>query len=115
MVITDFLMMVAIQVEIELVLLSPLTHTHIYFYIYTYTGKKMDLMINGRTVDNYAYSCQRSNYYGSRRERELKLFSHRFHFSHPSTLTLTDTHKDGYIIMYARKDTLYLSFTEGEF
>ena len=30
-------------------------------------------------------------------------------------MTLTVTHKDGYIVMYARKGTLYLSFTEGEF
>ena len=49
MVITDFLMMVAIQVEIELVLLSPLTHTHththiyIFIYIHTVKKKKMDL------------------------------------------------------------------------
>ena len=28
---------------------------------------------------------------------------------------MTVTHKDGYVIMYARKGTLYLSFTEGEF
>ena len=75
----------------------------------------MDLTIDRRTVDNYTYSRRCSNYYGSRREREPKLFSHRFHFSHPSTLTLTVTHKDGYIVMYARKGTLYLSFTEGEF
>ena len=71
--------------------------------------------MDGRTVDSYAYSHRRSNYYGSRREREPKLFSHRFHFSHPSTLTLTVTHKDGFVVMYARKGTLYLSITEGEF
>ena len=71
--------------------------------------------MDGRTVDSYSYSHCCSNYYGSRREREPKLFSHRFHFSHLSTLTLTVTHKDGFVIMYARKGTLYLSITEGEF
>ena len=108
MVIIDFPIMVAIQVEIELVLLSPLTHTHTYIHT---DGGKMALIMDGRTVDNYAYSHRRSNYYGSRREREPKLFSHSFQFSHSSTLTLTVTHKDGYIIMYARKGTLYLSIT----
>ena len=71
--------------------------------------------MDGRTVDNYAYSHRCSNYYDSRREREPKLFSHRFHFSHPSTLTLTVTHKGGYVVMYVRKGSLYLSFTEGKF
>ena len=89
-------------VEIELVMFSLLGRV---------SNQKMD----GRTVDSYAYSQRRSNYYGSRREREPKLFSHRFHFSHPSTLTLTVTHKDGFVVMYARKGTLYLSITEGEF
>ena len=97
--------MVAIRVEIKLVLLSPLTHKG-----------KMALITDGRTVDNYTYSCRRCYYYcGSRRKRELKLFSHRFHFSHLSTLTLTVTHKDGYVVMYVRKGTLYLSITECEF
>ena len=75
----------------------------------------MALIMDGRTVDNYAYSHRRLDYYGSRREREPKLFSHRFHFSHPSILTLPVTHKDGCIIMYARKGTLYLSITECNF
>ena len=76
----------------------------------------MALITDGRTVDNYTYChWQCSDYYGSRREREPKLFSHRFHFSHPSTLTLTVSHKDGYVIMYVRKGTLYLSITECKF
>ena len=104
MVIIGFPMMVAIQVEIKLVLLSPLTHKG-----------KIALIMDGRTVDNYVYSRWHSDYYGSRRKRELKLFSHRFHFSHLSTLTLTVTHKDGCIVMYARKGSLYLSITECEF
>ena len=37
--------MVAIRVEIKLVLLSPLAHKG-----------KMALIMDGRTVDNYAYS-----------------------------------------------------------
>ena len=85
-----------------------------YSFHHSHTGKTA-LIIEGRTVDNYTYCCRRSNYYGSRRKKEPKLFSHRFHFSHPSTLTLTVTHKDGYVVMYARKGSLYLSITECEF
>ena len=65
---------------------------------------------HGRTVDDYTYYSHRvgGTYYGSRRERELKLFSHRFHFSPPSTMTLTVTHKDGWIVLYAMKNSVYI-------
>ena len=45
----------------------------------------------------------------------MKVFSHRFHFSNPSLLTLTVTHYKDQVVIYARKGRLYMSISEPEF
>ena len=50
------------------------------------------------------------------RQRELKLYSHRFHFTDPSTLTVSLTHKDDAVVMYMRRQgDRYMNLTESEF
>ena len=48
--------------------------------------------------------------------REPKLFSHRFHFTNPSTMTLTITHQNDDVVMYIRRQGgRYMSMNESEF
>ena len=48
--------------------------------------------------------------------REPKLFSHRFHFTNPSTMTLTITHQNDDVVMYMRRQGgQYMSMNESEF
>ena len=48
--------------------------------------------------------------------REPKLFSHRFHFTNPSTMTLTITHRNNDVVMYMRRQGgWYMSMNESEF
>ena len=48
--------------------------------------------------------------------RDPKLFSHRFHFTNPSTMTLTITHRNDDVVMYMRRQGgRYMSMNESEF
>ena len=64
------------------------------------------------TMDNFTYSSEGRS---RSKDREPKLFSHRFHFSNPSLLTLTVTHYKDQVVIYARKGRLYISISESEF
>ena len=48
--------------------------------------------------------------------REPKLFSHRFNFTNPSTMTLTVTHQKDDVVMYIRRQGgRYMRMNESEF
>ena len=67
-----------------------------------------------RTVDQYVSGgvVRRSGH----PQREPKLFSHRFHFTDPSTLTISLTHKDDDVVMYMRRQgDRYMNLTESEY
>ena len=50
------------------------------------------------------------------RQREPKMFSHRYHFTDPSTLTISLTHKDDDVVMYLRRQgDRYMNLTESEY
>ena len=50
------------------------------------------------------------------RQREPKMFSHRYHFTDPSTLTISLTHKDEDVVMYLRRQgDRYMNLTESEY
>ena len=66
------------------------------------------------TMDNFTYNGGEGRAQGGK-EQETKLFSHWFHFSNPSLLTLTVTHYKDQVIIYARKGCLYMSISESEF
>ena len=68
-----------------------------------------------RTVDDYVSSgsCE---YRRGADMRELKLFSHRFHFTNPSTMTVTVTHRNEDVVMYIRRQgRRYMSMNESEY
>jgi len=72
----------------------------------------MDFYSGKRTMDNFTYNSEGRS---RTRDREPKLFSHCFHFSNPSMLTLTVTHYKDQVVIYARKGRLYMSISESEF
>ena len=48
--------------------------------------------------------------------REPKLFPHSFHFTNPSTMTITVTHQNDDVVMYMRRQGgWYMSMNESEF
>ena len=65
-------------------------------------------------MDNFTYNGREGRTRGGE-EWEMKLFSHRFHFSNPSLLTLTVTHYKDQVIIYVHKRCLYMSISESEF
>ena len=68
-----------------------------------------------RTVDEYVSSSNRDYRCGTD-NREPKLFSHRFHFTNPSTMTITVTHRNEDVILYIRRQGgRYMSMNESEF
>ena len=68
-----------------------------------------------RTVDEYVHSGNRDYRCGSD-IREPKLFSHRFHFTNPSMMTITITHKNEDVVMYIRRQGgWYMSMNESEY
>ena len=68
-----------------------------------------------RTMDEYVRSGNRDYRRGSD-IREPKLFSHRFHFTNPSTMTITITHKNEDVVMYIRRQGgQYMSMNKSEY
>ena len=68
-----------------------------------------------RSIDNYVSSSNREYQRGGE-TREPKLFSHRFHFTNPSTMTLTVTPQNDDVVMYMRRQGgRYMSMNELEF
>ena len=68
-----------------------------------------------RTVDNFV-SSGNCNYRHGSEMREPKLFSHRFHFTNPSTMTVTVTHRNDEVVMYIRRQGgRYMSMNESKY
>ena len=68
-----------------------------------------------RSIDNYVSSGNREYQCGGEM-REPKLFSHRFHFTNPSTMTLTVTHRNDDVVMYMRRQGgRYMTMNESTF
>ena len=65
-------------------------------------------------MDNFTCNGSEGRARGGK-EWEMKLFSHQFHFSNPSLLTLIITHYKDQVVIYARKGCLYMSISESEF
>ena len=68
-----------------------------------------------RSIDNYVTS-ENHEYRRGGETRKPKLLSHRFHFTNPSTMTLTVTHQNDDVVMYMRRQGgWYMSMNESEF
>ena len=68
-----------------------------------------------RTMDDFVSSGSREYRCGADM-REPKLFSHRFHFTNPSTMTVTVTHRNEDVVMYIRRQGgRYMSMNKSEY